>query len=101
MANPHSFIEAQEVELSRWLGAIRDRLAQQLDREELGLSHLRQQVRSLSPQSTLDRGYSVVRDAAGRVISDADKVAAGTKLKVRFAKGELSVVAEAKSKSSK
>jgi exodeoxyribonuclease VII large subunit len=101
LANPHSFIETQEIELSRWLGAIRDRLAQQLDREELGLSHLRQQVRSLSPQSTLDRGYSVVRDAAGHVISDAEKVAAGTKLQVRLAKGELAVVTEAKSKSSK
>jgi exodeoxyribonuclease VII large subunit len=101
LANPHSFIETQEVELSRWIGAIRDRLAQQLDREELGLTHLRQQVRSLSPQSTLDRGYSVVRDSAGHVISDAAKVAAGTKLQVRLAKGELSVVAEAKSKSSK
>jgi exodeoxyribonuclease VII large subunit len=101
LANPHSFIETQEIELSRWLGAIRDRLGQQLDREELGLSHLRQQVRSLSPQSTLDRGYSVVRDSAGHVISDAEKVAAGTKLQVRLAKGELAVVAEAKSKSSK
>ena len=101
LANPHSFIESQEVELSRWIGAIRDRLAQHLDREELGLSHLRQQVRSLSPQSTLDRGYSVVRDSAGHVISDADKVASGTKLQVRLAKGELSVVTEAKSKSSK
>jgi exodeoxyribonuclease VII large subunit len=101
LANPHSFIETQEVELSRWLGTIRDRLAQQLDREELGLSHLRQQVRSLSPQSTLDRGYSVVRDSAGHVISDAEKIAAGTRLQVRLAKGELAVITEAKSKSSK
>ena len=101
LANPHSFIETQEVELSRWLGAIRDRVSQQLEREGLGLIHLRQQVRSLSPQSTLDRGYSVVRDSAGHVISDAAKVAAGTKLQVRLAKGDLSVVAEAKSKSSK
>jgi exodeoxyribonuclease VII large subunit len=101
LANPHSFIETQEIELSRWLGTIRDRLSQQLDREDLGLSHLRQQVRSLSPQSTLDRGYAVVRDAAGHVISDADQVTAGTKLQVRLAKGELAVVTEAKSKSSK
>jgi exodeoxyribonuclease VII large subunit len=101
LANPHTFIEVQEVDLARWLGAIRDRLSQNLDREELGLSHLRQQVRSLSPQSTLDRGYSVVRDSAGHVISDAAKVAAGTKLQVRLAKGELTVITEAKSKSSK
>ena len=101
LANPHTFIETQEVEVERYVSALRDRLSQTLDRETLGLSHLRQQVRSLSPQSTLDRGYSVVRDELGHVVSDASKVAAGTKLKVRLAKGELGVIAEANSKSSK
>ena len=101
LANPHSFIETQEVEVFRYVANMRDRLTQTLEREELGLSHLRQQVRSLSPQSTLDRGYSVVRDESGHVIADAGKVAAGTKLKVRLAKGELAVTADAKSKSSK
>jgi exodeoxyribonuclease VII large subunit len=101
LANPHTFIDAQEVELDRFVSALRDRLTQTLDREALGLAHLRQQVRSLSPQSTLDRGYSVVRDEAGHVIADASKVPAGTKLTVRLAKGELAVIAEAKSKSSK
>ena len=101
LANPHTFIEGQEVELGRWLGAIRERLAQTLEREELALSHLRQQVRSLSPQSTLDRGYAVVRDAAGNVIADADKVPVGTKLKIRLAKGELAVTSDAKTKTSK
>lgn len=101
LANPHSFIQSQEEDLGRFVANLRDRLNQTLIREEMGISHLRQQVRSLSPQSTLDRGYSVVRDSAGHVVSDASKVAAGTKLKVRLAKGELEVVSEAKSKSSK
>jgi exodeoxyribonuclease VII large subunit len=101
LANPHSFIEIQEIELARTLGSMRDRFAQTLDREDLGLSHLRQQIRSLSPQSTLDRGYSVVRDVAGRVISDASQVKAGTKLKVRLAKGELAVTSDANTSTSK
>ena len=101
LANPHTFIEVQELELGRWLGAMRDRLAQTLEREELGLSHLRQQVRSLSPQSTLDRGYSVVRDEAGRVLTDATKIPAGTKLKIRLAKGELTATSDPKTNSSK
>jgi exodeoxyribonuclease VII large subunit len=98
---PHTFIEVQEGELERFLSALRDRLNQTLERETLGLAHLRQQVRSLSPQSTLDRGYSVVRDESGHVITDSSKVSGGTKLKVRLAKGELAVIAEANSKSSK
>jgi exodeoxyribonuclease VII large subunit len=58
------------------------------------LQHLGQQVRSLSPQSTLDRGYSVVRDSAGKVIIDADSVKPGTDIKVRLAKGELSATSK-------
>jgi exodeoxyribonuclease VII large subunit len=73
---------------------MRVRLDQLLSRESMHVSHLRQQVRSLSPQSTLDRGYSVVRDLAGHVISDAAKVKKGQQLKVRLAKGELGAVAE-------
>jgi exodeoxyribonuclease VII large subunit len=101
LANPHSFIETQELELERFVANLRERLSQALVREEMGLTHLRQQVRSLSPQSTLDRGYSVVRDSDGHVVSDASKVAAGTKLQIRLAKGELAVTAEAKTTSSK
>ena len=101
LANPQTFIEDQALILERLLLTVRERLSQTLTREEMGLGHLRQQVRSLSPQSTLDRGYSVVRDAAGHVILDAAKVAAGTKLNVRLAKGELDVTADPKSKSSK
>jgi exodeoxyribonuclease VII large subunit len=101
LANPHSFIETQELELERFVANLRERLSQTLVREEMGLTHLRQQVRSLSPQSTLDRGYSVVRDSEGHVVSDASKVAAGTKLQIRLAKGELAVTAEAKTTSSK
>jgi exodeoxyribonuclease VII large subunit len=101
LANPHSFIETQELELERFVANLRERLSQTLVREEMGLTHLRQQVRSLSPQSTLDRGYSVVRDSEGHVVSDASQVAAGTKLQIRLAKGELAVTAEAKTTSSK
>jgi exodeoxyribonuclease VII large subunit len=101
LANPHSFIETQDIELSRLVGVLRDRLGQALELEDLNLSHLRQQIRSLSPQSTLDRGYSVLRDSAGHVISDASQVPPGTKLKIRLAKGELAVTSDPKTSTSK
>ena len=94
LANPYTFIEVNESDLERVIDQIRVRLDQVLSREAMHVGHLRQQVRSLSPQSTLDRGYSVVRDLAGHVISDAAKVAKGQQLKVRLAKGELEAVAE-------
>ena len=94
LANPYTFIEVHEADLERAVDQIRLRLDQVLSREAMQVGHLRQQVRSLSPQSTLDRGYSVIRDLDGHVISDAAKVKTGQKLKVRLAKGELGAVAE-------
>ncbi|WP_296630250.1 exodeoxyribonuclease VII large subunit [Rhodoluna sp.] len=94
LANPYTFIDEQSVEIERAVFMIRDRIDQKLTREAMHVSHLRQQVRSLSPQSTLDRGYSVVRDADGHVVVDVDQVKSGQKLRVRLAKGELPVTAD-------
>jgi exodeoxyribonuclease VII large subunit len=94
LANPYTFIEVHEADVERAVDQMRLRLDQLLSREAMQVGHLRQQVRSLSPQSTLDRGYSVVRDLDGHVISDAAKVKKGQQLKVRLAKGELGAVAE-------
>jgi exodeoxyribonuclease VII large subunit len=94
LANPHTFIEVHEADIERLVDQMRQKLEHQLSREDMQIGHLKQQVRSLSPQSTLDRGYSVVRDADGHVISDAGAVKTGQKLRVRLAKGELGAIAE-------
>ena len=89
LANPYTFITQLAQELERTQFAARNAFGNLLSHESLRLQHLGQQVRSLSPQSTLDRGYSVVRDATGKVIIDAALVKPGTELKVRVAKGEI------------
>lgn len=94
LANPFTFIELLEAETARAVETIRGKLDHHLAKEALQIGHLRQQVRSLSPQSTLDRGYAVLRDANNHVITDAGKVKSGQKLKVRLAKGELGATAE-------
>lgn len=94
LANPFTFIDDKQLDLDRWLTSIRANLNIVIDREELHLHHLKQQVRSLSPQSTLDRGYSVVRDEKGHVIADASAIRGGQKLRVRLAKGEIGVTAD-------
>ena len=45
-------------------------------------------VRSLSPQSTLDRGYSVVQLSDGSIVRDSKKVKKGDELRIRLAQGE-------------
>jgi exodeoxyribonuclease VII large subunit len=46
-------------------------------------------TRGLSPQRTLDRGYSITRNAAGAVLRAADQAAPGSRIHTRLAHGEL------------
>lgn len=55
------------------------------------LAHLAQMLDSLSPLSTLARGYAIVTDSDGKVVTDAATVAAGTQLDARLAKGRIAV----------
>ena len=56
------------------------------------LAHVRARLRSLSPQSTLDRGYAVVRRPDGTVIRDAAEASGA--LRIRVARGEFDAVAQ-------
>ena len=61
-----------------------------LAREEL--LHIYARIRSLSPQSTLDRGYAVVQHLDGRIARDPKNLALGEKLRLRLALGEIGAV---------
>jgi exodeoxyribonuclease VII large subunit len=45
-----------------------------------------------SPRTILERGYSITRDADGKVVRDAAQVAIGADVSVHLARGELSAV---------
>jgi exodeoxyribonuclease VII large subunit len=63
-------------------------MSSRLERSIDDLEHLRARLRSLSPQSTLDRGYAIVTDeATGAVLRDAAD--AGDRIGVRLAAGSL------------
>ncbi len=64
-----------------------------IDAERKELKAITAHLRSLSPQSTLDRGYSVVRNAKGDVIRDPKQVKSGEILAIKVAKGETSATA--------
>ena len=63
-----------------------------LAKEEL--KQVKARVRALSPQSTLDRGYSVVQLADGQIVTDPKKLKAGDELRLRLAKGETKATAQ-------
>jgi exodeoxyribonuclease VII large subunit len=56
------------------------------------LDHVQARVRALSPQSTLDRGYAVVRTAGGRVVRDPAE--AHGSLRIRVARGEFGAITD-------
>jgi exodeoxyribonuclease VII large subunit len=46
-------------------------------------------LKERGPLTILNRGYSITRDAQGRIVRDATQVALGDDLSIRLARGEL------------
>jgi exodeoxyribonuclease VII large subunit len=83
--------EAVQSLQARALRCVRHRL----DRAGDELIHRREQLRALSPQATLDRGYAIVQRADGSVLRDPAEVVADEELMLRLAGGTLPARARA------
>jgi exodeoxyribonuclease VII large subunit len=75
-------------EIKAWRDRSIRSFASILEIEKKELKGVKAHLRSLSPQSTMDRGYAVVQLDNGTIVRDATKVKAGTLLRIRVAKGE-------------
>jgi exodeoxyribonuclease VII large subunit len=88
MKDPHVLITTR----AEIIAGLRDRsnrsfgASLKLAKEEL--KQVKARVRALSPQATLDRGYSVVQLADGQIVTDPKKLKQGDELRLRLAKGE-------------
>ena len=49
-------------------------------------------LKERGPLTILKRGYSITRDAAGKIVRDAETVALGSNISVRLARGELRAI---------
>ena len=58
------------------------------------LQHLLARIRSLSPQSTLQRGYAVVQRADGIALRKVSDVATGDSVRIRLAEGQVPAIIE-------
>ena len=94
MKDPHVLITTR----AEVIAGLRDRSNRsfgasiKLAKEEL--KQIKARVRALSPQSTLDRGYSVVQLTDGQIVTDPKKLKAGDELRLRLAKGETKATAQ-------
>ena len=93
MKDPHVLITSR----AEIIAGLRDRsnrsFAHQLKLAKEELKQVRARVRALSPQATLDRGYSVVQLADGQIVTDPKKLQKGDVLRLRLAKGETKATA--------
>ncbi|MCC9176241.1 exodeoxyribonuclease VII large subunit [Arthrobacter sp. zg-Y750] len=90
LAAPQSMVERREEEISRLRSRALASVTAEVRRDADRIGPLRAQVRALSPQNTLDRGYAVVQlQADGSVVRDAAAVPPAARLRIRVAVGEL------------
>lgn len=87
--HPQALVTRAEQLLQRSHKSLRRSMEQCLVRHRQLLHEKARVLDSVSPLATLDRGFSVVRNQEGAVITAANQVAAGEDISAHLAKGQL------------
>lgn len=93
LTNPAAMLEPHRAQLERLVTSNRQAFSRTLHTASSHLAELSASLRTLSPQSTLDRGYAVLRTTTGDVVRDPKHVNSGQTLTARVARGELHLIA--------
>ena len=94
LANPFTLVDERALQISQLEQSLSSQLSNTLEKQQLLISGLRGQVRALSPKLTLDRGYAVVRDQNGHVLTEPKQAKTGQKLKITLSGGDLGATAD-------
>ncbi|MCW2759069.1 MAG: Exodeoxyribonuclease large subunit, partial [Nocardioidaceae bacterium] len=89
LADPRGGLVQRSDEVATFRDRARRSLGHRLDRAGDDLGHHLARVRSLSPLSTLARGYAVVQTADGTVVTDPADVDVDQSLDIRVAGGRI------------
>jgi len=89
LADPRTLVDDRTTELSALRERARRTLRHALDRAADDIGHQRARARALSPLATLERGYAVVQDADGHVVTSVADAAVGSSVSVRVADGRV------------
>jgi exodeoxyribonuclease VII large subunit len=89
LADPRTLLDARLEEVDRLRDRARRTLGHSLDRAADDIGHQRARARALSPLATLQRGYAVLQDADGHVVTSIETVAAQQQISVRVADGRI------------
>ncbi len=86
---PDQMLAMRRHQVEAVAGRLRILARQQMEKAGRRLEHSAALLRILGPQATLDRGYSITRNAAGEIIRSAAQVKPGDMLITRVADGDL------------
>ncbi|CUR55193.1 Exodeoxyribonuclease 7 large subunit [metagenome] len=95
MADPRTLLDQRSFEVGLLADRARRTLAHHLDRASDDIGHQLARARTLSPLATLQRGYAVLQDDAGQVITSAAGVGAGETITLRVVDGRISATTTA------
>ncbi|HEY4267341.1 MAG TPA: exodeoxyribonuclease VII large subunit [Galbitalea sp.] len=93
LANSSWLVDSRAEELSRYVARGSELMSLSIDRASARVSELAGHLRALSPQRTLDRGYSIAQLPDGRALRVASDAPNGTALVLTVADGKLAAVA--------
>ena len=83
------FLELKRAGMEGRLANLNSGLRKRLTQFESQFTHSRALLSERGPLTVLGRGYSITRDAQGRIVRDAAQVEVGEGVSVRLARGEL------------
>ena len=94
LANPFTLVDERALQISQLEQSLSSQMKNTLEKQQLLITGLRGAVRALSPKLTLDRGYAVVRDLEGHVLTEPKQAKTGQKLKITLSGGDLGATAD-------
>jgi exodeoxyribonuclease VII large subunit len=95
LVDPRWIIDSRSEDLTRYVARGAELTERILERAGATVVELRSQLRALSPQGTLDRGYAIAQLPDGNVLRRSDDAPAGTALLLTLASGTVPATADA------
>ncbi len=94
MADPRTMLDERGNEVRELMNRARRSVEHRLDRAADEVDHQRARARALSPLATLRRGYAVLQDPTGHVVTSVAEASPGAGWSVRVADGRILVGVE-------
>lgn len=91
LSDPDGMVRARAEDVQRLRERALLSVTHRVSRAADEVTHLAAQLRALSPQMTLDRGYSVLQREDGTVLRAPDDAPSGTAVRARLARGTLAL----------